>query len=288
MVVMDGKILLALLAVLVIAFSSGCLDLHLGDDMGDQRIGVVVSILPLAEFVEAVGGDRVEVSVMVPPGASPHTYEPKASQLRAIKSAEMYVMVGSGLEFETVWMERIVDLNHEMLVVNSSDGVEIVDHNPHVWLSLRNARVMVENIYHGLARIDPENQEYYARRMEGYQEEIDKVDALIRANLSDYKKCAILVYHPAWAYFARDYGLEEIAIEEDGKRAGPKRIAEVVGEARARNITLVFASPHESTRGAEMIAEEIGGEVALVDPLAYRYLENMNTVAEAFRRGAGR
>ncbi|RLG26152.1 zinc ABC transporter substrate-binding protein [Methanosarcinales archaeon] len=282
---MDGRILLG---VLVITFSCGCLDLPGEDDMSDQRIGVVVSIPPMAEFVERVGGDRVRVSVMVPPGATPHTYEPEASQLREVGRAGMYVMVGSGIEFETVWMSRIVDVNSEMLVVNCSDGIAVVGGDPHVWLSLGNARVMVENIYQGLVQIDPESQEYYARNKEEYQEKLEEMDAWIRANLSGAEHKKILVYHPAWAYFARDYGLEQVAIEEEGKEASPKRVSDLISEVLAWNITVIFASPHTSTRGAEMVAREIGGEVVLVDPLAEKYLENMGNVAIAFKRSVGR
>ena len=281
---MDGRILLG---VLIITFSCGCLDLPQEEDLNDHRIGVAVSIPPLTEFVEEVGGDRVRVSVMVPPGATPHTYEPEASQLREVSRAGMYVMVGSGLEFETVWMNRIVDVNSEMLVVNCSEGIEVVGCDPHVWLSLGNARVMVENIYQGLVRIDPESQEQYARNKEEYQGKLDEMDAWIRANLPVSENNKILVYHPAWAYFARDYGLQQITIEEEGREASPKRIAELISEARAGNITVIFTSPHESTRGAEMIAREIGGTVVLVDPLAEKYLENMGNVTGAFAGSVG-
>jgi ABC-type metal ion transport system, periplasmic component/surface adhesin len=101
----------------------------------EGKIGVIVTILPQAEFVEKIGGNRVSVMVMVPPGASPHSYEPKPDQLVQVSKAKMYAKVGSGVEFERVWMDKIINTNREMVVVNCSRGIELIEGDPHVWLS---------------------------------------------------------------------------------------------------------------------------------------------------------
>ncbi len=270
----------------------------------DGRIGVVVSILPQAEFAEKVGGDKVWVTVMVPPGASPHTHEPTYSQLREVSKAKMYAKVGSGIEFELAWADKIISVNKEMPVVDCSLGIELIrggheheetgheheeehEHegaDPHIWLSPGNAKIMVENIYMGLVQTDPANQEYYAGNKEKYLQELDELDGEITHALSKEKNIKILVYHPAWAYFAKEYGLEQISIENEGKEPTPQGIASVIKQAKENNITVIFASPQFSTRSAEVIAKEIGGKVILINSLEKNYLENMRKVAEAFAK----
>ena len=251
-------------------------------EKNEEKIGVAVSILPQAEFVERIGGDKVKVTVMVPPGASSHTYEPTPSQLKEVSKAKMYAKVGSGIEFELAWMDKIASVNKKMLIVDCSKGIKLIDNDPHIWLSPRNAKIMVENIYQGLIKIDPANQEYYARNKEKYLQELDKLDNEITQALSGKKNRKIMVYHPAWAYFCRDYDLEQIPIEKEGKEPTPQGIASLIKQARENNITVVFASPQFNTKTAETIAKEINGKVVLIDPLAENYLENMRKVAEAF------
>ena len=251
-------------------------------EKNEEKIGVVVSILPQAEFVERISGNKVQVTVMVPPGASPHTYEPIPSQLKEVSKAKIYAKVGSGVEFESAWMDKIISVNKEMLVVDCSKGIELIDNDPHIWLSPKNAKIMVENIYQGLIQIDSANQEYYARNKEKYLQELDKLDNEIAQTLSGKKNRKIMVYHPAWAYFARDYGLEQIPIEKEGKEPTPQGIASLIKQARENNITVIFASPQFSTKTAEVIAKEIDGKVVLISPLEKNYLENMRKVAEAF------
>jgi len=253
------------------------------EKIDSKQIGVVVSILPQAEFVERIGGDNVQVTVMVPPGASPHTYEPIPSQLKKVSKAKMYTKVGSGVEFESVgMMDKIISVNKEMLVIDCSKGIGLIENDPHIWLSPKNAKIMVENIYLGLTQIDPANQEYYARNKEKYLQELDKSCNEIAQALSGKKNRKIMVYHPAWAYFARDYRLEQIPIEKEGKEPTPQGIASLIRQAKENNITVIFASPQFSIKTAEVIAKEINGKVVLISPLEKNYLENMRKVAEAF------
>ncbi|MDP2846172.1 MAG: zinc ABC transporter substrate-binding protein, partial [Candidatus Methanoperedens sp.] len=155
---------------------------------------------------------------------------------------------------------------------------------PHIWLSPKNAKIMVENIYQGLVQIDPANQEYYARNKQKYLQELDELDNEITQALSGKKNRKIMVYHPAWAYFARDYGLEQIPIEKEGKEPTPQGIVSLIKQAKENNITVIFASPQFSTKSAEVVAKEIGGEVVLISSLEKNYLENMRKVTQAFAK----
>lgn len=141
---------------------------------------------------------------------------------------------------------------------------------------------MVENIYQTLIQTDPENKDYYTENRDEYLKELDELDKNITQTLSGKNNTKIMVYHPAWAYFCRDYNLQQIAIESEGKEPTPQEIANLVDEARADNIKIIFVTPEFSTSNAEVIANEIGGKVVVVDPLDSNYLENMQKVAEAF------
>ncbi len=294
------------LVFLVVVFS-GCVQ---GMDRGvnDGKIGVVVSIPPQAEFVEKIGGDRVMVTIMVPPGANPHTYEPTPTQLEEVSKARMYAAVGSGIEFELVWMDKIIKINREMLVVDSSRGVKLiavsyengepVAHSeysesceagsslrgidPHIWLSPANAKVMVEDIYKSLVQIDPENQKFYEGNLSSYLAELDKLNEEIVQTFLGKEDRVIIVFHPAWTYFALDYNIKQMIIEEEGKEPTAEGIKNLIDQARKYDIKMIFASPEFGTKSAETVAREIGGSVVLVSSLEKNYVENIREVAEAF------
>jgi zinc transport system substrate-binding protein len=271
------------------------------DRATDRRI-VVVTILPQAEFVEKVGGEKVAVTVLVPPGAEPHTYEPTPSQLRDVSEAKLYAKVGSSIEFEVNWLDRVIAANPRMLVVDCSKGMELIpmteheheegNHNeehsgmdPHIWTSVRNAKIMVENIYEGLVQVDPENEAYYSENKERYAQLLDSLDREMEESISGIQNRKFIVYHPAWGYLAKDYNLEQIAIEEAGKEPTARNLAVLIEEAKKENIKVIFASPQFTEKSAEAVSKEIGGRVVLIDPLAKNYLENMEKVAEALAEG---
>jgi zinc transport system substrate-binding protein len=265
-----------------------------GASQTDDRIGVVVSIAPQADFVEAIGGDKVRVSVMVPPGADPHTYEPTPGQLVELSQARMYAEVGSGLQFELAWIDKISQQNKHLLIVDCSKGIELmaggedsqegalegaqVGTDPHVWLSPKDAEIMLENIAAGLISIDPDNKSYYAQGRDAYLAKLEALDKDIRDGLAGITNRRFIVFHPAWSYFAAEYNLEEIPIEIGNKEPSAKDIANVVQEAREFDIKIIFAEPEFNPRSAEVIAQEIDGEVVFIDPLARDYIGNMRVV----------
>ena len=151
-----------LVLLLLVPLLSGCVSQN---EAPSGKVNVATTIAPLGNFVTAVGGDKVEVTVLVPPGAEPHTYEPTPSQMKNVAKADLYIMNGAGLEF---WMDKVLQINREMLIVDSSQGVELVNEtggetDPHIWISLRNAAIQVDNICTGLIQVDPANRDYYSQ-----------------------------------------------------------------------------------------------------------------------------
>ena len=155
--------------------------------------------------------------------------------------------------------------------------------DPHIWLSVRNAMLMVQNICAGLVEIDPANQAYYEQNCAAYLEQLGELDSEITEILSGVENRRFLVFHPAWGYFAYDYQLVQIAVEKGGKEPDIDYRIRLIQEAREHDIRVVFLSPQYPTRSAEVIADEIGGQVVLIDPLAKDFIANMRLVAAAMR-----
>ena len=292
---MNNKILLVVILLIVVFSGNACINSSPEQQTGQKQLIIVVSILPQADFVEHIGGDKVEVIVMIPPGANPATYEPTASQLKAVSSAGMYAKVGSGLVFEEVWLDKIISTNPDMLVVDTSKGVTLMEMNqhhnkeehsrsgtdPHIWLSPANVKIMVQNICDSLILIDPVNETYYKQNKEEYIRDLEVLDSDISQSLSGYTNHTFMVFHPSWGYFARDYDLTMIAVEIEGKEPSVSDMIHLVKTAKENDIKVIFVQPQFSTKSAEVIAKEIGGRVVPVDPLAKDYLTNLREVANS-------
>jgi len=263
---------------------------------------VFVSVVPLRCFVERVGGDRVDVRVLVQPGQSPATYEPTPRQMAALGGADLFFRVG--VPFERSWMGRIQSLYPRLPVVDLSAGMTLRplgeapagsdqaqghQHgagegvaDPHVWTSPPRVMAMTRRIADTLARLDPAHEAAYRRRAEQFVTDLRALDAAIRRTLAGRAGQAFLVYHPAWGYFADTYGLRQVAIEVGGHEPGPRTLARVIERARAEDVRVIFVQPQYSRTNAEAVARATGATVVTADPLAEDYLANMRAVARAF------
>ena len=256
-----------------------------------DKIGVMVTVLPQVEFVNAVGGGRVDVTAMVPPGANPHTYEVTPAQMAKLSTAKIYFKVGSPIEFELTWLDKLTAQNEGMTVVDCNKGIELIQSadpdepgiDPHTWTSPQNVKIMVNNICAGLVQMDPVNKNYYEGNCDIYLQKLSALDVDIKSSLAGTGNRAFIVYHPAWDYFAREYGLQQLGIEKEGKEPQAAYMARLIKEARDKNISVIFVSPQFDTRSAEAIAREIGGNVVSIDPEGRDYIDNMRKVATAFR-----
>jgi zinc transport system substrate-binding protein len=290
---------LVLLSLVATTLLYGCID---PEETG--KIGVVVTLPPQKEMIEAIGGDMVKVTVMVPAGENPHSYAPTPSQMVDLARAELYLKVGSGVEFELTYLDEIASQNENLAIVDCSLDIVLIDaedhhhgkgdsddshlgKDPHYWLSPANAKTMVRNICDGLVSLDPANRDLYETNRDAYLERLDQLDAEIRGILHDLENREILVYHPAWAYFAEAYGLVELPVEEEGKQPGPADVAGVVDQAREHGIKVIFVSPQFDQTSAKTIAQEIGGRVLTLNPLPEDYVENLRDVALKVGEGLG-
>ncbi len=260
---------------------------------------VVASIAPLAYFSQRVGGDRVEVKLVVPPGSSAHTFEPKPEQLRALSSAKLLVLNSLGLE---LWADDLIGAAHnpDLIVVKTAEGLPIIratehEHdgfgNPHVWLDPLNAIYQVEKIRDALIEADRAGAEAYRRNSDLLVEDLHKLDAEIRATVATFKSKDIISQHAAWAYFAKRYGLVEAAVIETtpGREPSPGEIAAIVQTVKKTHAHAVFAEPQLSQKAARVIAAETGVQVFLLNPQGippdYDYLATMRYNLAQMKKG---
>ncbi len=251
----------------------------------EQKLNVTVSILPQKYFVERIGGEFVNVNVMVLPGENPATYEPKPEQMVALTQANAYISIG--VPFEKAWLEKIRDANPQMKMVDTTQGIERKatpngGFDPHIWLSPSLVKIQSQTIYNALVELDPSHQDAYKANLDSFLKDIDALDADIRATLANTKTKKFIVFHPSWGYFARDYGLEMIPIEIGGQEPSAQELAKLIEKAKQENIKVVFVQPEFSQEDAQTIAREIGGKVLPIGALNPDWLDNLKKVSETF------
>lgn len=263
-------------------------------------LSVFVSILPEKYFVEQIGGSHIAINVLVGPGQSPATYEPTPRQMAEMTRTKIYFPIG--VPFEKVWLQRIVANNPQLTIVDLSEGLKSRqfattehdhsaadhghdhgEHDPHIWTDPMLVKIMAQRICQTLTDQDPVHAEDYAKNLATFQKALDALDTEIRAELAPVKNRRFLVFHPAWGYFAERYGLEEIAVEADGKEPGPQGLTKLIDEARQQQIHVIFVQKQFSTRLPTMIAKEINAQVAVLDPLAENWAANLRLAAQTFR-----
>ena len=228
-------------------------------------IDVVVSITPEVSMVKAIGGDKTDVKVMVPRGASPHTYAPKPKDMIKLSSAKLYFSIG--VEFEKSWLKKFKKQNPDMKIVNLSDDIKKINNNPHIWLSFDNLEFMAKKVYKNLVDIDKKNRDFYEKNLNDYLQSLKKCKNNITETLKNKKNKKFMTFHPAFTYFANEFNLTQISIEVDGKEPGLRELLKVIKEAKKDNIKTIIASPEFSDKSAKVIATEVGASVIKISPL---------------------
>ncbi len=257
-----------------------------GENLSHRPV-VLVSVPPQAFFVEKMAGNLVEIKVLLPPGASPATFEPGMKQLRAAARASIYVKVGHPrFPFEEAWLEKFVAQNPDLQVVDGSHGASYQSDDPHLWISPRYARVMAGNIAQSLKELFPEKIAEIDQNHGALLAEIHRLDKDLRQELAGVRGKRFYTFHPAWGYLAADYGLRQIAVQREGKEPSPAQLAQTIGEARSAGVSTLFVQPHFSQRAAQIVASEIGANLVTLDPLARNWPENLRKVARAMRQAA--
>jgi len=261
-----------------------------------EKILVFTSILPQKYFVDRIGGNFVDVKVMVGPGRSPATYEPTPKKISELSKANIYFSVG--VPFENVWIKKIEGANPDLKMVDTLKGITLRtmeshkhghhDHgglkDPHIWLSPSLVKVQAGTISNALCEVSPSHREYFMKNLELFQRDLDKLIVDIDKLLKPLKRRQIMLFHPVLGYFCDEFNFEQISIEVEGKEPGAKTLGEIIEKARANRIRTIFVQQQFSQVTAKRVAESVGAEAIIFDPLAYEYDSNMLYIARLIER----
>ena len=263
-------------------------------------IEAFVSILPQQYFVERIGGEQVEVHVMVKPGQSPETFEPSPKIMAAYTRSDVHFKIG--MPFEKVWINRVASLNPRISIVDTQPDKHLLmrfeehehhhehhgdndEHNwdPHTWLSpviaLQQAKIIVDE----LSRLSPENKDYFYNNYNKLMLEVKVVHDALAKRFNSLEKTSFITFHPAFGYFAREYGLTQLAIEIDGKEPTAKQIATIVEQIKNKNVSYILIEKQFNKVIPKTIADSIGAELLILDPLAFNYIDNIQDIADKIK-----
>ena len=290
-------IVAVLITIIIVAAWAGLYLASPGSPQENGKISIVVTVLPYKDFVEQVGGNRIaNVTDIVPIQAGcGHDYEMTPKQMKAVSGAQLYVAVGAGHEFEEANLEKIQAQNPDMTIVDTSVGISLLTitegeeagaTNPHVWTSPQNVIIIVRNICDALVKVDPAGASIYDANRDAFIAQLSQLDNETQALLKPYSNSTFCIYHPAWSYFAKDYNLTQLPIEEVEEQApSSQRIQNVIDTAKALNLTVVYRSPASDPSASETIAEGIGGHVVVINQMAEDYVDNIHSVTAELVKG---
>ena len=273
---------------------------------------LTVNILPQKYFVEKIVKDKFTINVMVKPGASPHNFEPKPSQMKSLVASKVYFLIGDATEKN--WIEKFKQNAKNTLFVDTTIGFEKIemakheheevaqhdhkkdekdeehDHSgldPHIWLDPVLVKIQAKNIYEAMIKIDSANSDFYKTNYEEFLKELETLDSNIKTILAPHKDKAFMVFHPSWGYFAKRYDLEQISIEIEGKEPKPNELVELIEEAKKHDIKIVFVAPQFSQKSAKTISKNINANVIAIDPISGNWKESMldtaNQIANSYK-----
>ncbi|MBI5523564.1 MAG: zinc ABC transporter substrate-binding protein [Desulfarculus sp.] len=271
---------------------------------------VATGIPPLGYLLERLTGGQAGVRVLVGPGQNPHTYEPTPRQRAALAQAKAYFKLG--LPFENTLLAKLNTGPEGLKVVDLAQGLELApapeedhhhgdarhgqkhqeekDHDEgeldlHLWLSPRLTQHLVRAMAQALKDLDPAGAAGYDQRLQALLADLERVDQHLAQVLAPHRGSYFLVYHPAFGYFGRDYGLKQVAVETGGKEPGARHLAGIIKKARERHIKVIFVQPQFPQKSAQQVAREIGGAVVAMDDLAPDYLANLERLARELDQG---
>lgn len=257
---------------------------------------VLVSVAPYKLFVEKIAGETVNVNLMVPAGASSHTYEPTPKQMIGASKAAAWFCIGES--FENRAIPSLKAHHPQMAIIDLRQGVDVIKSDPHtgccccrasghdlhIWMSPKQVEIQARTIAKALMQLFPHNASQYQKGLEQLISELEGLDKEIKTLLEPLKDRLILVSHPAYAYFCRDYHLQQMSIEFEGKDPTPQQLTQILNRAREAHIKRIYIQIQYNSKGARLFAKELGAEVVMLDPYSEHYFDSMMEIAREFAK----
>ena len=257
------------------------------DGLDPNKPTATVTIEPFRYFVEQIAGNDVNVNVMVPAGSSPETYEPTPQQMVDLSQSVFYFKVGQ-IGFEKTWMKKLQQNAPNMKVIDTSAGIRMLktqsgNIDPHTWMSTNNAKQIARNIYQALVSINERDSASYRRNYEALIDTIESTDMRLREQLTRDKSQTFLIDHPALTYFARDYELLQIPVEEEGREPSAAQLKKTIQLAKDKKVKVMFVQKQFETRSTKIVSQEVGAETIAINPLSHNWSEEMVSIAKKLK-----
>jgi len=283
-----NRFILFLLAGVLMACQSGKIE---------KKANLIsVSILPQKYFVERIAGNDFQINVLIPPGASPATYEPTPMQMKDVAKSVAYFRIGH-IPFEQAWLKNLTEGAGDIKVADLSEGIELIrgrevkhgDHfheggiDPHIWTSLKSVKIIAANLFRELVLMMPGKKAGYEKNYLAFISELNELDQSATEAFANKKGKSFMIFHPALSYLARDYGLNQISVELDGKEPSPAHMKHLVEQAKQLQIRQIFVQKQFNAENAKTIASEVDGEVVPIDPLNEDWLKEMNRIIKILK-----
>lgn len=243
-------------------------------------IRVMTTLEPLAFFASEIGRELVEAQAIVPYGVCPESFEPTIKQAQLLAKAQVLIKVGHpALAFETQWLPAILADYPDIRTVDASDGIGLIEHDPHLWMSANTAKLLSESIAAVFAEMVPTKRDFFIANKNSLVTKINVLDAELKHLFANRSGSSFLVLHPAWAYLAKDYNLHQLAVENEGKEPSPLELAKIISQAKELKFTEMFVQPGLPPDSAEVFRKELGVRILYLDPLKKDWLANMHETA---------
>ena len=276
------KIFYLFIYIAVIAMFYSC-----GNSKNNEQNVIYVSIAPLKPIIQGIVGDDYTIKILVPQGASPETFEPTPKQFIALNESVMIFSIGL-LDFEKALLEKVHD---QSKIANLSTGVATIagscSHthhgkhchhgiDPHIWCSPKSINIMASNAYNAIVAQMPDKD--YAANYSTLNQRITALDQQVKQLCDSAALPYFIIYHPALTYLARDYGLEQVAVENEGKETSAKRLSQIIDRARKDGVKRVFYQSEFPASSIEVVAQDIGAQAVEINPLAENVIENLEDI----------
>lgn len=273
----------------IMLFGVGC---SRSNNKSNDKITVAVSIVPEETFVKSIAGELVNIVTLIPPGKSPESYAPTPKVLADLSDSKVYFSIGVPAEKAGI-LPKLKGMNNSIKIVNLAEAANKLykpikfpsgEIDPHIWMSPKRVKVMLTTIKDELVLLDPKNKDTYENNYKNYLTKLDTADKQIQTSLSHLKNKSFVIYHPCMGYFANDYNLNMIALEEEGKEASIKDLQKTIDYAKSNNIKVIFYQAEVDNKQAKVFADEINGKCEKIEPLSPDYIGNLNRISATFQK----
>ena len=248
---------------------------------------ITVTIEPYRYFVEKIVGNRYHVQTIVPKGSNPETYEPTTRQMMQLSESTLYIEVGN-LGFERSWMKRLKENAPNAVIIDSSKGIitkksSEKHYDPHVWMSIYNAKIIAKNIYEAVMSVDKVDSIYYTTNYRKFIDELQKLNRIVSQNVKPITGSSFIIYHPMLTYFADEFSLNQIPLEHEGSEPSAAQLTRIIEKSKKENVRVILLQKEFNSRNIEIVAKSLNIPVRNINPLGYEWYDNMIDISQKLR-----